>query len=71
MTDKIKTLKLWSSESYSVEWHENTIDMGDYNPEEQVNVLLGLIYNQLPGDVFEALAKRLGITEERLADVCP
>jgi len=69
MIDKIKTLKLWSNELYSVKWVDD--DMGDYDKEEQVDVLLGLFFNCLPGDVFGLLATRLGITEEQLYRSCP
>jgi len=69
MADKIKKLKLWASEEYSIEWVKS--DMGkEYNPEEQVDVLLGLLFNHLPGSAFEALANRLGITEDQLLRSC-
>lgn len=50
MVDKTKTLKLWSNKLYSIEQVDD--DMGDYDKEEQVDVLLGGCFSIVCQEMF-------------------
>jgi len=42
----------------------------DYDPKEQANLLLEILFSQVPGDVFIEFAHLIGMTPEALQNYC-
>ena len=47
---------------------ENEVGVND--PEEQADTFLTFMYCSLPATTFEAVAKRLGMSDNQLSQIC-